>query len=160
MAEAPGSGKWRNGSEEERALFFGLRMQPTSQVLQADMAQGVDPLRGVIEAGNVVKVPAACCDKCIAALDGNFFQRLDAIRHEAGAEHIHALKPLAGHVLQRGDGGRGQPLGVAKARLEGDAVLIVRQAQLLCQQPCRGVALIGVRVAQLAGAFGRAVTRA
>ena len=60
--------------------------QPPSQMLCADGAQGGDPVRVVIQAGNVMKVFAPGGQKNVAAFDGDFFQCFYAVGHKAGAE--------------------------------------------------------------------------
>ncbi len=62
--------------------------------------------------------------------------------------HIMPRFPRRSPVSSAGLGIGLQPLGFAKARLEGEVVLLLTQAQALCQQAACGVALIAVGVAQ------------
>ena len=130
---------------------------PAGQVVQGDVLQRADPLGVVIQAGDVVKRLAARVQKGFARFLADFFQRFQAVAGEAGAQHFHTARATAGKSLQRGFGGGFEPLGFAKARLEGNAVGLGRQAQVLGQQ-ARGFARLAVvGVAQVQRAFGHAV---
>ena len=104
-----------------------------------------------------MKVFAPGGQKNVAAFDGDFFQCFYAVGHKAGAEQIHACQTLLRQLLQRCGGVRAYPFGAAKTRLKGHAVLLFGQAQPLGQQLRGGVALLGIRITQLAGAFWRAM---
>jgi hypothetical protein len=104
-----------------------------------------------------LKVGAARVQKRLAGFHVDFFQRFQAVAGEAGADHIHPLRTCLGQGHQRGLGVGLQPFGFAKARLEGDGVLVLAQAQRLGQQAAGLVALAVVGVAQVQRALGHAV---
>ena len=74
-----------------------------------------------------------------------------------GQMHVDAFDALARQLLQRRLGIGLQPLRLAEAALEGDAVLVGAQPQALGQQPRRLVAVAVVGVAELQRALGHAV---
>ena len=130
---------------------------PARQVLLGHAAQRRDPVVVVVQAGDVVKLLAARVQEGLAHFHVDFFQRLQAVAGEAGAHHVH---PPRARLAQRLDGGLGvglQPLGLAKARLEGDAVALLAQAQALGQQAAGFAGLAVVGVAQVQGALGHAM---
>ncbi|MNT05982.1 hypothetical protein D3C72_1406300 [compost metagenome] len=87
----------------------------------------------------------------------DLFQGFQAIGGKAGAHDLH----MPGALLREGDqAGLGvglQPLGLAKARLEGDHVLALTQAQRRSQQRGGFPRLALVRIAQAHIALGNAV---
>ena len=89
----------------------------------------------------------------------NFFQRFQAIAREAGADHVDFFHAFLGHGDQRGLGVGLKPLGFAKARLEGQFVLVFGQAQHFSQHAAGLQAFAVIRVAQVQGALGHAVRR-
>ena len=126
-------------------------------MLGGDGGQRAHPAQVVVQAGDVVELGAARVQKRLAGLHVDFFQRFQAVAGEAGAHHIHFLRTCLGHGHQRGLGVGLQPLGFAKARLEGDGVLVLAQAQRLGDQTPGFVALAVVGVAQVQGALGHAM---
>ena len=111
----------------------------------------------VVQARNEPVVLAARVHKGFPRLHVDLFQGLDAIAGKAGAHDVHTLQPLLGHLHQGGLGVRLQPLGLAKARLEGEHILRIAQIQSLRQQAACGQAFVAVGVAQLVGALRYAV---
>ena len=93
----------------------------------------------------------------MACFLADFFQRLEAVAGEAGADHVHALDAGLGQRHQRWLGIGLQPLGLAEAGLEGHGETFLRQPQTLGQQAGGFQAFGLVGVAQVAGAFGHAV---
>jgi len=87
----------------------------------------------------------------------DFFQSLQAVAGEAGANHIHASGALAAKFAQRSFGVGLQPFCFAKARLKRHLVLFGLQAQFGGQQARGFVALAVVHVAQLQGALRHAM---
>ena len=126
-------------------------------MLLCQIAQGGDPFRVVVEAGDVVELFAAGVQERLAAFHVDFFQRLQAIAGEAGADHVHTFYSRLAHGNEAGFSVGLQPFGAAQAGLEGDLVLVFVQAQRLTQQACGLEALAVVHVPQVQRAFGHAV---
>ena len=121
------------------------------------IAQGADPLRVVVQAGDVVKHLATGVQKGFAGLHADFFQGFQAVAGEAGAHHVDAFDTS---LTQRDQGGLGvglQPFGTAQTRLKSHLEGIARQTQHLGQQ-ARGLeAFAVVGVTQVQGALGHAM---
>ena len=62
--------------------------QPALQIFFGQRRQCVNPGRIVVEAGNIVKLPAAGGVKLLAPGDGDFFHGFEAVGGKAGAEHV------------------------------------------------------------------------
>jgi len=93
-------------------------------MLVRDVAQGINPLGVVVEAGNVMKHFATGMQKGFACLHVNFFQRFQAVAGKAGADNIDPFDAGLAHGNQRGLGVGLQPLGATQARLKSDLVLV------------------------------------
>jgi hypothetical protein len=66
----------------------------------------------------------------LARADAELLQRLEAVRHKSGADHVHPLAPFAREVDQRLLGVRLEPLRIAEARLERHAPFGIAELQL------------------------------
>src|ERR1035437_1532213 len=75
-----------------QVLHSGWRLRrPTGQVLLRQFAQGRDPLRVVVQAGDVVELFAATREEGLSTFHGYFFQRFQAVAGEAGTDHVHSV---------------------------------------------------------------------
>ena len=121
------------------------------------VGQRLDPGIVFVERRDVVIGLAAGRNEIVAAFLSYFFQRLEAVGNEAGADDIDALLSLSAQCLQRWCGVGLQPFGLAEARLETDFVLVVVETQSGGKQPAGFVALAEIGVAKIEAAFGQAV---
>ena len=126
-------------------------------MLLCNTAQGRHPGRAVVQAGDVLKLLAACVQKGFACFLVDFFQRFQAVTGKAGADQIDTLGASLCHGNQGRLGIGLQPFSFAKARLEGEHILTCIQLQALSQQACRLVRLAVVGVAQVQCAFRHAM---
>ncbi|TXI14306.1 MAG: hypothetical protein E6Q65_10930, partial [Ottowia sp.] len=94
------------------------------------------------------RLPARGLER-VPAFHRDFLQRLQAVHHETGADHVHARRAGAAQLLQHGLRGRLHPLGLAKARLKAQHPIVGPQRQPLGQQARGGHAFVVVRVAPL-----------
>src|SRR6266513_5816047 len=88
--------------------LFKLRIpgfeNPTGEMPPREVSQGTNPVVPLVEAGQQVEFPASRIEEDFSALDADFFERFQALRHETGTDHIHAAHALPAEV---GQGGRG-----------------------------------------------------
>src|SRR6266704_788845 len=89
-------------------------------MLPRDVGQGTNPVVALVEAGQEVEFPASRAEEDLSALDADFFERLEAIRHEARTDHVHAAHALPAVVSEGGHGIGLYPFRPPKAGLEGD----------------------------------------
>jgi pimeloyl-ACP methyl ester carboxylesterase len=116
----------------------------------------IDPGRAVVQAGDVVKaLPPACKNASRASMLIS-----SSVSRQSLVKPGHTTSTGACRLGQRHQRGLGvglQPLGLAKARLEGELVAVLAQAQALGQQAAGLVAFAVVGVAQVQRALGHAV---
>ena len=117
----------------------------------------MDPQRRIVEALDVAELLAAVVEECLADLHVDLFQRLDAVGHEAGADHIDAPDSLAGQLLHRRLGVGPDPFVAAEQRLEAHHVVVPVQPQRGCRQRRRVQALRLVRIAIVDGELRHAM---
>ena len=60
--------------------------------LGGDLSERRDPLGRFVQAGQGVEFPAARVEEGLPRLDGDFLERLEAVRDEAGADDVDALQ--------------------------------------------------------------------
>src|SRR5262252_4186405 len=112
------------------------------------MDQGLDERGSVVERWDVVKRAATGALERLLALDGDLFQRLEAVGDKAGAHHVDAARPRAAQLLQHRGGVRTQPLGPAEARLKRDRIVAGLQSERLRKQSTGLLALAVVGIAE------------
>src|SRR5438132_316793 len=89
-----GASRERPGSAVLGPGPFKLRIpgfeHPPGEMPPRDVSQGTNPVVPLVEAGQQVEFPASRTEEDFSALDADFFERLQAIRHETGTDHVHA----------------------------------------------------------------------
>src|SRR6266478_7972638 len=100
-------------------------------MLPRNVSQGTNPVVALVEAGQQVKFRASRTEEDSSALDADFFERLQAIRHETRADHIHAAHAGAGVIGQNGRRIGLYPFRPPKAGLEGDLPVVDRKSTRL-----------------------------
>ena len=84
--------------------------------------------------GMAAKFFAAIALEHARVLDGDLFQRLQAVGGKAGRDHRKILDALLGERLDRFDGGWLEPFGAAEARLKGQSSGFVVELEVRAQQ--------------------------
>lgn len=89
----------------EASCSKGARLQPATHAFR----EKVDVRWLIIEAGNLLEALSTRCHKGVASFNSNFFQGLEAVGHEGGAQNQQALLPRFRQPLELVIGERRQP---------------------------------------------------
>src|SRR5207244_7670795 len=116
-------------------VHFKLRIPgfdpPAAKMLPHNVSQGTNPVVALVEAGQQVKFRASRTEEDFSALDADFFERLQAIRHETRTDHVHAAHAGAGVIGQNGRRIGLYPFRPPKAGLEGDLPVVLGKHESL-----------------------------
>ena len=76
------------------------RADPALQVARNDVAKRLDPVIAFIETRDVGKIGSAGMQEGFPILDRDLLKGLEAVRDEAGTNHVDLGDPLAGEGLE------------------------------------------------------------
>ena len=130
----------------------GLR--PTKPTLDA-LGEEIDVGRLVVETRNLPERLAAGLQKCVAAFDGDFLDRLQAVGDEGGTDDQEALFSLPGQAREFVVGEGREPRFAGEAGLERDGVFIRSDAGA-GDEGARGGEDLGLVAGGVGGRAGRA----
>ena len=97
--------------------------------MPAQVREGIDPLRLIIETRDENEFPTPGLLKRLAPAYPDFLQRLDAVGDECGAGNQQSFYTLRSQLLQRGVGIGFDPFRAAQPRLERHGPLRRRDTQ-------------------------------
>src|SRR5712691_4478282 len=104
------------------------------KMLARNVSQGTNPVVALVEAGQQVEFPASRPEEDLAALYADFFERLQAIRHETRTDNVHAAHAAPAVVSEGGRGVGLYPFRPSKAGLEGDLPMALGKLEVPGEQ--------------------------
>src|SRR5204863_8017174 len=132
------------------AVLFKLRIpgfgHPAAKMLARNVGQSPNPVFALVEAGQQVEFLASRAEEEPSALDADFFEGLQAIRHESRTDHIDAAHAVPAAVGQDGRGIGLYPFRPPKAGLKGDLPVALGKLESIGEEARGLVTLVMVGI--------------